>query len=687
MPSSFSDITTHWAKACILELANRHLVSGYPDGTFRPDGTITRAEFAALTYVVFPDAQPIRSPIRFPDVPETHWANQAIQWAYQRGFFSGYPDGTFQPNQPIPRVQAISVLVTALRFSLPASPDSLLALYFNDVTEIGAWAKGAIAAAILSNLIVNYPNVRDLHPNQNATRGEVSALLCRGLKIPNTVPPEYATWTVRLIDITGSVTVPYAMWKGSAQLILDIQTRLTAFQLYSYALNGDYNWYTEQALIEFCNFYGLPNMKTGIFDAQFAWTMLHANPVDYSLALAKDRQQVFNDYFQQEAGYNADKLAFLDRGIQASPYQNDVAQYPDRLLQKPDGKAIVSLGDKVVLTGTTTTVTFSPYPNRGQLPQIDSAALNFLHPDIQQACIAMGSIVNGAMWTHWLGRNALSNVQLWSTTKFIPMLNLVSQANAIAPTARVRDCLVRPQGSADGYGFYNMAVDLVTYQSSIASSNAIAATFKQFSTPASLEGWVKDITGNTRLEFQGRYGEPPLIERPDLYSQPLGKVLLTAPYTSHTGNNALSTYDLARLISMLGWHYHLPSAAQLPYAQWSSLETIVRAMGLDTARYVDVAIAKLGIASIVQSPVIISKLGFGRSSTRDRTELVYVALVQFIDQRPQSQGKPAILRTLSMALLAAKALNDANREATELDARMAAEVTEILRRVVMQELA
>jgi hypothetical protein len=113
----------------------------------------------------------------------------------------------------------------------------------------------------------------------------------------------------------------------------------------------------------------------------------------------------------------------------------------------------------------------------------------------------------------------------------------------------------------------------------------------------------------------------------------------------------------------------------------------VRAMGNDTARYLDVAIDRLGLAGVVRSTVIVSKLGFGRSSVRDRTELVYTALLQLVDKRPRSVNQPAILRTVAMTLVSAKDLNNANREAIELDARMAAEVTEILRRVMTQELA
>jgi peptidoglycan hydrolase-like protein with peptidoglycan-binding domain len=684
---SFSDIANHWAKDCILALAQRNIVNGYPDGTFRPDATLTRAEFAALMFAAFPNAPAQREPVRFSDVPFDHWANQAIQWGYTRGFFSGFPDGTFQPNQPISRLQAVLVLVSTQSVDNPANPDEQLRLFFADAGQIPDWARRAMADAIATNVIVNYPDVRQLRPNQNATRGETSALLCRTLRIPNTVPAQYATWNWGIYDIKGDVKAPFATWKGSARLMRDIQVILVSFRLYpANQINGIYNSETERAMTTFSNFYGLPNMQTGVIDEPFAWSLLNGDPVEFIMANAKDRQQVYNEFLRQEAGFNADKLAFLDRGIENSPYRNDVAAYPDRLMQKPNGTQLVSLGSQVTLVGSNAVVTFSPYPAVGVRPAINSG-LEFLHGDILQACICVGSIVEGKMRTNWRGRDSVKGIQHWSTTKIIPLLNVVSRANGVQPAAKVRDCLVRPAGSASGYGFYNLAVDLVSYGNSIATSNSIAAMFKQFATPAELEGWLKQMTGNAGIEFRGRYGEAPFIQSPNLYHQPSRGVVLNSRSTSHTGNNFISAYDLTRMVSMLGWHYHLSQEAKLPAAQWDSLETVVRAMGVDTARYIDVAIDRLGLNTVIEAPVIISKLGFGRSSSRNRTEISYVALLQFTDTRPRHQGKPAIQYTIALTLLGAKGLGDANEEARQLDARIAAEVTEILRRVVSRELA
>ena len=187
---AFPDLTNYWAAACISEMQPRKLVTGYPDGSFRPNNTITRAEFAVLMLNAFPDAAIIRGGINFQDVSTNHWAYKAIQDAYQRGFFSGYPGRIFQPNQPIPRVQAIAVLAGALKYPVPSNISQILEQYYQDATQIPDYARGAIAAASTRNIVVNYPNVKQLKPNQNATRGEIASLLCRVLNI-YAIPGEY----------------------------------------------------------------------------------------------------------------------------------------------------------------------------------------------------------------------------------------------------------------------------------------------------------------------------------------------------------------------------------------------------------------------------------------------------------------------------------------------------------------
>ncbi|HAA27993.1 MAG TPA: hypothetical protein DCE56_10440 [Cyanobacteria bacterium UBA8553] len=186
----FSDIKNHWAQESIVQLLARNWVSGYPDSSFRPNASVTRAEFAALIAKAFANMPPIRSGITFKDVPSNYWANSAIQVAYRAGFISGYPDRTFKPNQVIPRVEALVALVSGLKYKVSTIPGEILSKYFDDAAQIPNYAVEAIAIATQKRLVVNYPNIKRLNPNQNATRAEIAAFICRALKIPG-VPLQY----------------------------------------------------------------------------------------------------------------------------------------------------------------------------------------------------------------------------------------------------------------------------------------------------------------------------------------------------------------------------------------------------------------------------------------------------------------------------------------------------------------
>ncbi|MGV0027449.1 glycoside hydrolase family 10 protein [Phormidesmis priestleyi] len=192
--SRFNDIQNHWAQACIESLSQKRILNGYPDGSFRPNAPVTRAEYASLMVTTFPGIVnatiPSRS-LQFTDVPSNFWAASAIGQATNANFFSGYPDGTFRPNQNIPRVQAIAVLASGAVGSSTAPVDQTLAV-FNDAQAIPDYAKKAIAGATEKRIVVNYPNVKQLNPNQAASRGEVAALICRTL--PDTaslIPDQY----------------------------------------------------------------------------------------------------------------------------------------------------------------------------------------------------------------------------------------------------------------------------------------------------------------------------------------------------------------------------------------------------------------------------------------------------------------------------------------------------------------
>ena len=106
----FTDIPSALDDHCIASLSVIGLLRGYEDGSFRPDNPISRAECVVLLSRLI--KVPAGSSI-FSEVPETHWASSAISAGTSAGWLSGYPDGTFRPDQNITRLEAVKMINTA----------------------------------------------------------------------------------------------------------------------------------------------------------------------------------------------------------------------------------------------------------------------------------------------------------------------------------------------------------------------------------------------------------------------------------------------------------------------------------------------------------------------------------------------------------------------------------------------
>ncbi|MEE3718417.1 S-layer homology domain-containing protein [Tumidithrix elongata RA019] len=184
--SGLSDVKGHWAEKYITALAEKGIIKGFNDGKFRPEDSVTRAQFAAIVNSAFPTKQNIRPSVTFKDVPTNFWANQAIQEANAKGFISGYPNQTFRPTENITRAQVLVALVNGWQLS-GGNPNSLPSLY-QDAAQIPSYALGAIATATNNKLVVNYPSPKLLAPNRNATRAEVAAIIYQTLAKQGAVP-------------------------------------------------------------------------------------------------------------------------------------------------------------------------------------------------------------------------------------------------------------------------------------------------------------------------------------------------------------------------------------------------------------------------------------------------------------------------------------------------------------------
>lgn len=150
-------------------------VSGYPDGTVRPNAPITRAETAQMLYRLLTDEarreyQTDRS--AYSDVPAGLWYSTSVATLSSMGVITGYPDGTFRPTANITRAEFATLL------SRLSGADSARGSAFSDVSA--HWARKAIAAVSAKGWVSGYPD-GTFRPNANITRAEAMAMLNRML--------------------------------------------------------------------------------------------------------------------------------------------------------------------------------------------------------------------------------------------------------------------------------------------------------------------------------------------------------------------------------------------------------------------------------------------------------------------------------------------------------------------------
>ncbi|MDD4754311.1 MAG: S-layer homology domain-containing protein, partial [Desulfitobacteriaceae bacterium] len=167
-----TDIAGHWAEDNIKELVALGAVNGYPDGTFRPNDIITRAEFAVILVKAL-KLEPQNGKV-FADTAG-HWAEEAVATAEYYGIVSGYNANTFGVKDPITREQMAAMMVRAVKLT-PVTEE----LTFIDNDKISDWASEAVAAAVNNGIINGYPD-KTLRPQGNATRAEAVTVINNAL--------------------------------------------------------------------------------------------------------------------------------------------------------------------------------------------------------------------------------------------------------------------------------------------------------------------------------------------------------------------------------------------------------------------------------------------------------------------------------------------------------------------------
>jgi hypothetical protein len=171
----FSDVPAdYWARTPIEYLTTLGILSAYPDGTFRPEQPISRAEMALLLVHTKGYPSPDKKRQVFADVPTTFWAAEGIQTAYENKLTLGYPDRTFRPRNNTTRAEGITFLARfeGLKMTAEASGQP-----FKDVKN-SHWAFREILSAKEDSLL-SYLTGQSFKPAQSLTRAELAEILFR----------------------------------------------------------------------------------------------------------------------------------------------------------------------------------------------------------------------------------------------------------------------------------------------------------------------------------------------------------------------------------------------------------------------------------------------------------------------------------------------------------------------------
>ena len=168
--NTFTDISGHWAERVIEQLVDEGAISGYGDNTFKPDNTITRAEFVTVVnrFFGFTDADAEQ----FDDVSADAWYAQQMLIARKAGYFSGSGNNMANPEANITRQDAFAIIARLYNFTERAELD------FTDESEISSYARDAFELLTAAGVISGYSD-GTIRPTAFLTRAETASILVR----------------------------------------------------------------------------------------------------------------------------------------------------------------------------------------------------------------------------------------------------------------------------------------------------------------------------------------------------------------------------------------------------------------------------------------------------------------------------------------------------------------------------
>lgn len=197
---SIADVSqNYWAAKEIVSVVNDDIMT-LSANRFNPEGNMTRVEFVnALLKVLSNENLNVNISNKFSDVTKANPNYENILRSQQLGLVYGYPDGTFQPNRTVLRSEAQSVIS---HITKDMDADKAILNQFKDASQIPAWATNVYAKTINYGIYVNYPDSRELRPNDNLSRAEAAVLLARLKAKLDLVKSQYiGTTTVEHLNV------------------------------------------------------------------------------------------------------------------------------------------------------------------------------------------------------------------------------------------------------------------------------------------------------------------------------------------------------------------------------------------------------------------------------------------------------------------------------------------------------
>lgn len=208
--AAFRDTTGHWAAETLDEWQDEGLIDGYGDGSFQPNGTVTRAEFIKLVNRTL--GFTAESEISFSDVTERDWFHAEVARAEAAGYAQG-SGGLFRPNQPVTRAEAAAMLARAL--DLASNEERANA--FTDAASIPAWAKGSVGAAAEAGYMTGYPD-GTFGALGSITRAEAVVTLDRVRRSAQKTVIEQAGTTLENETVLGDLVIAESVGEGNVTL-------------------------------------------------------------------------------------------------------------------------------------------------------------------------------------------------------------------------------------------------------------------------------------------------------------------------------------------------------------------------------------------------------------------------------------------------------------------------------------